>query len=117
MAILKLTILIRRAIKVAEKNDLLTVAEFAQAMGKSCLECLVHRDAHEGATGCENTQARQLMKRLETEGNYQINPFVEYLLTLTWPSRFHLGGNDYHGRDRIGAGAYPSQKRERKRQS
>ncbi|KAE9398986.1 DNA-binding protein [Gymnopus androsaceus JB14] len=40
----------RRAIKIAEKNSPLTAVEFAKAMG------------------CENTQARQLMKRLETEG-------------------------------------------------
>ncbi|KAJ3866805.1 HORMA domain-containing protein [Lentinula novae-zelandiae] len=40
----------RRALKVAEKHSPLTAVEFAQAMG------------------CENTQARQLIKRLETEG-------------------------------------------------
>ncbi|KAJ3760807.1 HORMA domain-containing protein [Lentinula raphanica] len=40
----------RRAIKIAEKHSPLTAVEFAQAMG------------------CENTQARQLIKRLETEG-------------------------------------------------
>ncbi|KAJ3980132.1 HORMA domain-containing protein, partial [Lentinula detonsa] len=40
----------RRAIKVAEKHSPLTAVKFAQAMG------------------CENTQARQLIKRLETEG-------------------------------------------------
>ncbi|KAF9059094.1 HORMA domain-containing protein [Rhodocollybia butyracea] len=40
----------RRAIKVAENNSSFTPAEFAQAMG------------------CENTQARQLIKRLHTEG-------------------------------------------------
>ncbi|KAJ3722802.1 HORMA domain-containing protein [Lentinula guzmanii] len=40
----------RRAMKIAEKHSPLTAVKFAQAMG------------------CENTQARQLIKRLETEG-------------------------------------------------